>query len=104
VHLAGIEGFTPIFRKNVFRIFPGGRHSEQYYEVLPTWFVRFFEMICPTNPGNFFIVFEKRRAMKLKLYQDAGYRILELWDDELLDDFNPDVVSAKIHGFINWGR
>jgi len=64
VHLAGIEGFTPIFRKNVFRIFPGGRHSEQYYEVLPTWFVRFFEMICPTPPGNYFIVFGKESEAK----------------------------------------
>jgi very-short-patch-repair endonuclease len=65
------------------------------------------KLVIEVHGGHYhtrFQQFEKRRAMKLKLYQDAGYRILELWDDELLDDFNPDVVSAKIHGFINWGR
>jgi very-short-patch-repair endonuclease len=47
--------------------------------------------------------FDERRSTKLKLYQDAGYRVLEIWDDELYDDFDPEIVSAKIHGLINGG-
>lgn len=62
MHLAGIERFTPVFRKNVFRIFPGGRHSEQYYGHAPNWLIRFFEAVSPTPPGNYFIVFRRRES------------------------------------------
>jgi len=61
VDLASREGFAAIFRKDVFRIFPGGRHSEQYYGHVPTWLIRLLEMMFPT-PGNYFIVFRKSEA------------------------------------------
>lgn len=60
IHLADSEGFTKIFRRNLFRIFPGGRHSEQYHKSHSSRAVSFFEMICPGHPGNFFVVFEKQ--------------------------------------------
>jgi len=62
------------------------------------------KLVIEVHGGHYHIrfqQFEKRRAKKLELYQDAGYRVLELWDYELYDDFDPDVVSAKIHGLIN---
>jgi 2-polyprenyl-3-methyl-5-hydroxy-6-metoxy-1,4-benzoquinol methylase len=62
VNLASIVGFTPIFKENVFRIFPGGRHSEQYYGHVPTWLIRLLETMSPTPPGNYFIVFRRRES------------------------------------------
>jgi len=46
----------------------------------------------------------RRRAKKLELYREAGFQVLELWDDELGEDCEPEVISAKIHGLINGGR
>ena len=61
IELAKSEGFTKLFRKNMFRIFPRGKHSEQYYGVVPSWLVRGCEIISPTPPGNYFLVFGRER-------------------------------------------
>lgn len=74
---------------------------------IPDFVWRERKLVIEVHGGYYHLHFKRwseRRATKLKLYQDAGYRILELWDDELYDDFDPDIVSAKIHGLINWGR
>jgi len=64
IQLARSEGFSPRFKLDVFRIFPGSHHSEQYYRFLPSVLIRFFEIVCPTKPGNFFIVFDKECERK----------------------------------------
>jgi SAM-dependent methyltransferase len=61
--IAKLEGFKPLSKRTVFRVLPGGRHSEQYYGSVPTWFVHACEAVSPT-PGNFFVVFEKERVVK----------------------------------------
>lgn len=62
--IAKLEGFRPLAKKTVFRILPGGRHSEQYYGMAPMWFVHACEAVSPTPPGNFFIVFGKEGEAK----------------------------------------
>jgi 2-polyprenyl-3-methyl-5-hydroxy-6-metoxy-1,4-benzoquinol methylase len=63
VRLACAIGFAPIFRKDVFKIFPGGRHSEQYYDHVPSWLIRMLEAISST-PGNYFEVFARESEAK----------------------------------------
>lgn len=62
--LAESEGFTQLAKKKVFRILPGGRHSEQYYGMAPTWFIHTCEAISPTPPGNYFLVLGKESEAK----------------------------------------
>ena len=63
VQLASAIGFAPIFREDVFKIFPGGRHSEQYYGHVPSWLIRMLEAISST-PGNYFEVFARESEAK----------------------------------------
>jgi len=64
IRMAASEGLTPTFRKNVYRLFPGRKHSEQYYGIIPSWLVRACEIISPTPPGNYFVVFGREREEK----------------------------------------
>ena len=58
------QGFTKLFRRDVFRLFPRGKHSERYYGVVPSWLLSTSEALCPTPPGNYFVVFGKEVEKK----------------------------------------